>query len=483
MTNRQLKPGALDTLLDYQHEALDWLTGRECGHLWLSAGAGKTRVGILWALQVPSKIVAVTKSGVRRQFSDEIQQVTDCKVQILEGEKPQPLEPNADFYIVGYDTLPAHVAALRRLPGFTLILDEIHKCKSHKRWDSRVNPSNPMGRPIFSLKENRAVAVMQLAYSAKCRLGMTATPIPDRLRDLWAQLDLIEPKQHGGYWDWVKRYCDAKEGEFGGMDTRGVGSDEALAELESRLNRITFEVPVSRIRRELPPKRRSIYRVPECEQVRALGSMTKEIKAAVKQGESSYFELKLFEAASRKRKALLGRIEDAIELAKKIVVFTGRRVDCRQLGETLLKQCAQTWIISGEDSESTRYDAVKAYMAAPGPAVLVSTIGVGAESINLQDTDVAFVAMLPWRPADVIQLEGRFTRVGQTRPVEIVYLIAENSIDEHVAGILIVKLPIVDQVVGSDSLDSLAQGLRGGSDDEIMQQMLKRMGVTPSQPL
>jgi SNF2 family DNA or RNA helicase len=103
-------------------------------------------------------------------------------------------------------------------------------------------------------------------------------------------------------------------------------------------------------------------------------------------------------------------------------------------------------------------------MAAAGPCVLVGTGDAWGEGVNLQDTDLALIAMLPYTPGQIVQWEGRFARHGQRRPVLIQYLIAENTVDEHVAGILLDKLPAVESVSKDDSLDGFSDALQGADD-------------------
>ena len=107
---------------------------------------------------------------------------------------------------------------------------------------------------------------------------------------------------------------------------------------------------------------------------------------------------------------------------------------------------------------------------------MVATGEAMGEGIDLQDTDLAIMAMLPWTPRAVGQWEARFHRPGMTRPVIVRYLIAEGTVDEHVCEILLGKLPAVadvvaDQVYG-DGL-SRSQGL--GNRTEILSSLVSRL--------
>jgi hypothetical protein len=79
----------------------------------------------------------------------------------------------------------------------------------------------------------------------------------------------------------------------------------------------------------------------------------------------------------------------------------------------------------------------------------------------MQDTDAALFVMLPYTPGQVRQWEGRFCRLGQKRPVTIYYVVAEGTVDEHVADILIRKLPAVEKVAKDEELAAAKDVIAG----------------------
>jgi SNF2 family DNA or RNA helicase len=111
------------------------------------------------------------------------------------------------------------------------------------------------------------------------------------------------------------------------------------------------------------------------------------------------------------------------------------------------------------------------YMNHAAPIVLVGTIDAWGVGLNLQDTDILHIVMLPWSPRGVIQAEGRVSRQGQTRPVQIVYWIADGTVDDRVASVLLDKLPVVEQLFDESELAGLNLELRGGTDEELLAQL------------
>lgn len=502
------------------HSLTEWGAAQSGMFVW-AAGSGKTLASQAWACAVGPKhrTVCVTKSAVRIQWRDEAERFTESPAEALDGQKPGPL-PSYGFVVIGYDVLPYWINELVRWRPDSVIFDESHKVKNRKRWDAIV--SKPKGVRVtkggdftaetdgedqtrviatitpaepevaFSLKGNQASAAYLLSRAAKRRLDTTATPISDRVRDLWAQLDLVRPAEFGSFLGpkdpvtgeslrqgFAWRYCNAMPGQFGGVDDRGQSN---LDELKTRLRSVCHYVPFSVANRELPPKRRRVVLVRVSEQVRP-GAVAEDIRRAARSGQrAAIVEARLWEAASRKRRRIAEIVANAVEQGQKVCILTGRRRDCEELEETMIStldsetMAGRVWMAHGVHSDVERRRIQTDYMAATGPAVLIGTMEAWGEGLNLQDTDLGIVAMLPYTPRLVVQVEGRWARLGQSRPVEIVYLIAESTIDERVAQILLRKLPAVEKATDTDEVKGIATELAGADDETLIAEIAAAVG-------
>lgn len=472
---REWVPGFLTW---YQREAAAWAHANDGGLVVHPTGSGKTITGIVWGLAHSGRILVVTRASARGTWRREVERVSTVRPVVLEGEAPVELGA-ARLVIVGWETLPAHEAALRAWGPHSIVFDESHKGKNRRRWDVVLDvDEDGEEKTRFERKDNVVAVAMTLSRKAKRRLALTATPIKDRVRDLWGQLDLLEPGCWGNYRMWAMRYCDAYPSKWNenALDDRGKSN---IPELKARLALVSHFVSYSETHKALPPKRRLITRVEPHLQTRADG-FKHEFKRAAKWGPSHVLEARLAEACSRKRGVILEHVADAVASQQKVVIFTARRRDCETLAEKIRKAhpTVAFWTGHGEDSAEARDGMVQAYMAASGPAVLVGTGDAFGESLNLQDTDLAIMAMLPYTPGQIVQWEGRFTRLGQKRPVLIQYLIAEGTADEHVASLLLDKLPAVDRIVGDDQLRGLEKDLRGDG-EALLQSLLAKIMSSP----
>ena len=519
---KEVRDFVLDGFLtQYQKEAVCFSFDREGAHFWHSTGAGKTLTAILFALLKPGTVIVVTRAAARRQYGREWERFTTCEPYVIRPvselkKKSKRLEQylaekrERHVIVVAWENLAQYADILAALRPACVVFDEAHLGKSSKRYESiplaeltgeaqadmqlivqqEADARSRGGfisdkdgvRVMIVPLDNIAMSSARLARSAWRRCATTATPVKDRVRDLWAQLDIVEPDAWGNSTCWLNRHADRKPGTYGGFDTSGASH---LEELAGRLKHVVHQIPYAVTHRQLPPKRRqSVYVCPE-DQAKPSGGFAAEMKAASLRGPTAVLEVKLAEAASRKRNAVMGIVEDHVYAGGKVILFTGRKKDCDALGD-MIKKCeavkkthAPVWAAHGSTSATARQEIVDEYMATTTAAVLVATGDSFGESLNLQDTDALLFVMLPYTPGQVRQWEGRVARLGQKRPVTIYYVIAEGTVDEHVADILIRKLPAVEKVVHDEELAAAKDVIAGfdsrDDDDKFTTNLLSKI--------
>ena len=479
-----------DYPLPYQREGVAFCAGLYGAHMSWPGGAGKTFASICWACLGTGPVLHVTRASVRSQIARQWTRYTTLRPWVLRpvaelrrrdipwaediaetlarGERP--------VLVLGWESLVNHGQEIAEVFGASLrtasvIFDESHKAKAVKRWVREIDKET--GAATFSRRRNVSSAAAELSQQTARRLCTTATFIPDRPRDGWAQLDLAEPgdwgrflelSEHGavvGGFAW--RYCDAKPGTWGGTDTSGMSNaDELLA----RISTCTHRVSLATTHRDLPPKRRQSVMIPLSEQDPAPAAFRGLYKTA--KG-AAVLELALMESAAKKRSTILGMVEDACAASQKVVIFTGRVEEVAALETAIRKRLGDVPLWAAVGGQSAHLDACKqAYMDAPGPAILIGTGQAWGTGHDLQDTDLALFAMLPWTGGDLHQWEQRFFRHGMRRPVLICFLICEGSRDEAVVATLLSKLPAVEKLGGDADTAAAADALRGVEDKEAV---------------
>ena len=484
--------------------------------------SGKTAAACAWAVAEPGPVVCFTIPGAREQWGDAVRQFTtvDPYVVLPEGLR----EPGAElleeylarkdserdrpFVIIGWDTLMDDLFYLR-LPKFkalrrpSIIADEIHEIKDFHRWKP-VPPKKP-GDPVTFI-ERRSVAARGAFYlrTGTRRLGLTATPVPNRIKDLWAILDAVEPGCMGRFMDFAKEYCGAVEGTYGWL----LDGASNLGKLRKIVARRAHVVRPEQVYAQLPPFRReTTYLTPDI-LGRADAEATAEVRRAAKlvgggsglerkANASTLLEAQLRLNAAKKTPFVVKHVAELLASGQKVLVFTGRKKDAEKIAEGLKAEAAKrvkasfpvnpepwtVWMAHGETPTTERREIQKAYLAAARSACIVGTGDAWGTGLDLQDTDRLIIVLLPWTWLQFRQWEGRVRRLGQRRACILEYLVCKGTIEEHIAATAIDKFEQIGGIFASDTLSEITDAVRGGTVDELMDSLLNMILSAPERAL
>ena len=519
----ELKPAVIDMATPYQLMGISWAHSRPWVLDVWSCGSGKTLGAILGSLSQQGPILIVCPAKARHVWWSQVQEYTflvpfrvrpksDMKktdqtlTQYLADCRARRVRP---VVVIGAESLADNMDIANQINPSVLILDEIHTHGSRKRWtaipqadgsvkfEKRKTAASERANSKVS-RENRAVAVMDVSRlpSLQLRIGLTATPLDDgRPRRLWSQLDLLSP---GGfshsYSRFAHRYCDAKPGQFGGLDDGGSSN---LTELKARCSFMMHEVPYSESHAALPSTRVQVVYLSGSELNRAerwsddktfgqaLKSMAKEAKTNLAAREQ-VLEARLAEACSRKRRYVTGEVLEGLKGGGKVVVFTARRRETEAWKDTVQREVNRgdeaqrdvpVWMIHGGVPESERDVIVDAFRDSDGPCCIIATgqsIGTGVD--GMQTADLAIFAMLPWKPGDFMQWKGRFDRLGG-RATLLKVIVASNTYDERVVEILTDKFGPIETFLHADELKGLDNKLLGLEDKgSLIDSIISKLG-------
>jgi SNF2 family DNA or RNA helicase len=158
--------------------------------------------------------------------------------------------------------------------------------------------------------------------------------------------------------------------------------------------------------------------------------------------------------APAKVAVLLDRLGRFTQAGQKVLVFTA----FRQTLELLADQVPDAAVYHGSLSRAEKEAAIAAFR--DEARVLLSTESAG-EGRNLQFCHVMVNMDLPWNPMQIEQRLGRLHRVGQEHDVLLTNLVASGTIEEQVLRVLEAKINLFELVVGE--LDMIL----GRVDDEF----------------
>jgi SWI/SNF-related matrix-associated actin-dependent regulator 1 of chromatin subfamily A len=83
-----------------------------------------------------------------------------------------------------------------------------------------------------------------------------------------------------------------------------------------------------------------------------------------------------------------------------------------------------------------------------GTILSIKAAGTGVDGLQYSCSNVSFIE-LPWTAADCDQGEDRFNRIGQTKPVNVIYFLGRGTIDEYIYDIIQNKREIADTITGN----------------------------------
>lgn len=175
----------------YQTSAIEWVVNKKRCALFLDMGLGKT-VSTLSAIRLlmdcaevertlvvaPKKVAESTWASECAKW-DHLNHLKVVKVMGTANQRTEALNQEADIYVVGRDTLPWMLEHFgNRFPFDCLVLDELTSFK------------NP--------KAQRFKVVKKWTRKVSRVIGLTGTPTPNSLLDLWAQLYCIDQGERLG---------------------------------------------------------------------------------------------------------------------------------------------------------------------------------------------------------------------------------------------------------------------------------------------
>ncbi|HLP83341.1 MAG TPA: SNF2-related protein, partial [Phycisphaerales bacterium] len=400
--------------------------------------------------------------------------------------------------VTTYHSIRSYLNDLRRSNFDMIILDEAHKLR---------NLHGTAQAPQFAVGVRQALADRVFKYV----LMLTATPIQNRLWDLYSLVDLLTAaKGHtnplGSPESFKATYIE---------DARAVQIRRGRKE-EFRQHLSNYIVRTRRSDAKLvfPTRKIATYRVAaspvELQMLKLVGGLLKEhslnglsqssigqaLMSSPQALSSQLDEMALRGTVpselARKVRTLLtpdsvsGKITGLIKLIHelstkrpddwRLVVFTARTKTQESIGRHLKALGIPTGFISGSRADENER-AIRAFKEkSPGIRVLVST-DAGAEGINLQVANVLVNFDLPWNPMVLEQRIGRIQRLASTHAeVTVLNLVLAGSVEEKVVARLGEKLQAISESLG-DIEGILESAAHAGEEEDTFESMIRKLVV------
>ncbi len=443
-------------LRDYQLRGLNWLARMTSlglgGCLADDMGLGKTITLISLHLhrqtrkETAGPTLVVCPTSLMGNWQREIEKFAPgTRVRRFHGAQ-RSLDGLVDgeFVLTTYGTMRLDTERLNQASWGMVVADEAQHVK------------NPYSATAKQLR----------AIGTRARVALTGTPVENNLSELWAILDWTTPGLLGKLGAFRARYAKAVEG----------GADPGAAE---RLGQLVRPFLLRRrksdpgIAPELPPKTETDRAVSlSAEQAGLYEAVVRETLAEISGADgfarrglivklltglkqicnhpAQYLKEDKPRIPGRSGKLeLLDELLDTI-LAEgaSVLVFTQYVQMARLIEQHLAARGVPSQLLHGGTPVAEREAMVQRFQDGVVPVFLLSLKAAGT-GLNLTRAEHVVHYDRWWNPAVEAQATDRAYRIGQTQPVQVHRLIAEGTIEDRIADMLVRKRELADSVLGS----------------------------------
>ncbi len=368
----------------------------------------------------------------------------------------QEVAADADLIVTTYTLLRLDADHYGSVPWAGVILDEAQFVKNHNG------------------KTHAAVRRLD----APVKLAITGTPMENNLTELWALLSITAP----GLFPDPKAFSD----QYARPIERG-GDRQRLARLRRRIRPLVKRRTKELVAADLPAKQEQTLAVTlharhrklydtnlQRERQRILGllddfdrnrftvltAITRLRQLSLHPGLVDDQHLSI---PSAKLDALTEHLTDVIDGGHRALVFSQftrflslvrERLDHESIGYCYL------------DGRTRRRDRVLRQFKEGDKPVFLISLKAGGLGLNLTEADYCFLLDPWWNPATEAQAIDRTHRIGQTRPVMVYRLVAEDTIEQKVVALARRKAQLFQSVIDDGDL------FAGGIDAEDIRGLL-----------
>lgn len=480
---RKLVPKALNVeLRPYQKEGFKWINEITDlgfgGVLADDMGLGKTLQIIAFLLsQKKSKSIVVVPTSVIYNWMDEFEKFApSIRVGLVHGSKSKRDKVLRDFkrglgikieeenlkeksyekydvLLTTYGTLKNDEKAYENLSFDYCIIDEAQNIK------------NPTAQATLSVKN----------IKSRCNIALTGTPIENNLMELWSIFDFVMP----GYLFTKERFRE-----------RFILDESNLSELKSLITPFILRRLKEDVLSELPEKLEKKYLVEMKGKqkqlysfyVKAIKNQLNENKSSEKSGRD---KINLFAYLTKLREICLDPslvvpdytggsskltvvkeiVKDASESGKKILLFSQFTSVLQKIEEDFKKEDISYLYLDGGTSAKDRVERVKKFNEYSNIKVFLISLKAGGVGLNLTSASVVIHFDPWWNPAVEDQATDRAHRFGQENKVEVIKLVAKDTIEEKIVLMQEDKRELIQSLMDGKTMDG--KGLKRLTEEEI----------------
>ena len=351
-----------------------------------------------------------------------------------------------DLLVAGYGVITRDADALTSVHFSTLILDEAHSIKN--------------------AATRRAQAVGRIL--ADFRVALTGTPVENHLGELWSLFRIISPGLLGTWTQFRERFAVPIERDQSAVHRAALGrllrpfmlrrtKETVLPELPPLIE-VVRSVCLSAAERELYETARLAATNALAEAPTATDRFT--VLAWLTRLRRLSCHPRLYHdawtGAASKLDAFLALVEELRATGHRALVFSQFTDHLMIAHEALVALGISVVYLDGTTPLDQRARAVEMFQRGTADLFLIS-LKAGGTGLNLTAADHVIHLDPWWNPAVEDQATDRAHRIGQDRPVTVIRLIAQDTIEEAVLALHAEKRDLADRLLeGSDIVAGLS---------------------------
>ena len=459
---------ATDKLFPYQLEGVKFMIQYKRCLLADDMGLGKTVQSIMAATQIGKKILVVCPASLKRNWQREFHFWTpEWKVQIIDGtpkQREDQMKSDAQVFICSWEMLRLgakienkhlstrgpELTKLEKMKFDVCIMDEAHKIKNRKAIVTKC--------------------AADLAKFIPYVFPLTGTPMMNNPDDLYSILNVLAPTEFKSYWKFVEKYCTVVKDDYGYV-VGGLkpGMDRPLKTL---LEQLVLRRTKGEVLKELPVKMTQKFICPlEGKQAKIYKEMAEDmytkwegqvVSATVVIAQITRLKQIVIDPTlmmeehdnnplqGAKIDALLDIVEGLGD--QKVVIFSQFAKACKRLKITLEGQGYTGVILTGDMNSKQRDDSVQSFQQDPKCKFIIVSTLAGGTGLTLTAASTAIFMDKYWTPAINIQAQDRLHRIGQRSSVNIIELLAENTVEDAIEELLKYKYEQFQSLFSTDEV-------------------------------
>ncbi|MCL1977237.1 MAG: SNF2-related protein [Candidatus Bathyarchaeota archaeon] len=172
---------------------------------------------------------------------------------------------------------------------------------------------------------------------------------------------------------------------------------------------------------------------------------------------------KLIEMAKKVRSAKMDLLRSILNETHKVqaLIFCLRKITARKIKEMIDQEFGRAEVYLGDMNQIERDTTIEAFKK--GEIQYLIATDAAAEGLNLQNCAMMFNYDLHWNPMKIEQRIGRIHRFKQDRDVTVFNLAVKDTIDDYVLHILYQKIELFTMTIGK--METVLAELKEGDQD------------------